>query len=65
MKTLTITMDEYCDVCDSYQGYCTTCGKFTREMTEPDACNYDCPICDENTVMGAEEAMIQGILTIK
>lgn len=37
---------------DSYRGYCTACRKWTRDMTEPDAEEYDCPICGCDSVMG-------------
>uniref|UniRef100_A0A6H2A3F9 Uncharacterized protein n=1 Tax=viral metagenome TaxID=1070528 RepID=A0A6H2A3F9_9ZZZZ len=46
-------------------GWCTDCGDFTRDCTEPDAENYDCPVCGEKTVMGAEQAMISGAFEVK
>lgn len=63
-KSLAVSVDFYHEMSDSYQGYCTNCGEFTRDMTEPDARDYDCPQCDENTVMGADEAMLEGLLVI-
>jgi hypothetical protein len=50
-------------VCDDYIGYCRKCKKFTRECTEPDAEGYDCPICGEDSVIGAELALIMGEIT--
>lgn len=48
-----------------YDGYCTTCDKFTRKgETEPDAENYPCPKCKQNTCMGAEQALITGALEL-
>ena len=41
-------------------GWCTNCLSFTRDETEPDAIGYDCPCCEENTVMGAEQALLTG-----
>lgn len=42
-----------------YQGWCTSCRNFTNYNVEPDAENYECEICSQNTVMGAENAIIQ------
>ena len=50
-------------MCEEYKGYCTNCKKFTRDCTEPDATGYDCPRCKKNTVMGAEQAMIEGYIS--
>lgn len=54
------SMDEIRDAIDSNTGWCTVCKQFTRECTEPDATGYDCPVCGQNTVMGAEEAILEG-----
>lgn len=59
-----VPMEEYQEACDSYTGWCTTCEQFTRECTEPDAEGYDCPVCKENTVMGAEQALISMEISI-
>jgi len=40
-----------------YEGYCLECCEFTRDSTEPDATGYDCPVCEENKVVGAENLM--------
>ena len=37
-------------------GICGSCG-YEQEGCEPDARNYECDSCGENTVFGAEEAM--------
>ena len=60
-----MTANRYQEACNNYEGYCTKCRKFTRDQTEPDAEGYDCPRCDEKTVMGAEQAMLSGIITVK
>jgi hypothetical protein len=39
------------------EGYCTKCDEFTNGGVEPDAQNYECISCGENTVMGAELAI--------
>lgn len=45
-------------------GWCTECNEFTRDMTEPDAEGYKCPVCDGMTVMGAENALISGLIEV-
>ena len=47
------------NACDKYRGFCTKCQAFTRGETEPDAEKYPCPKCKGETVMGAEQAMIE------
>ncbi len=43
----------------NYIGFCTECQDWTREMTEPDATGYDCPDCEQKTVIGAEMFLMQ------
>lgn len=52
--------DELFSYIEDYMGWCTFCRDFTRDCTEPDAEGYDCPECDQNTVMGAENAILEG-----
>ena len=60
-----ITMEDYRDACNGHDGYCTECKGITRYgMTEPDAENYPCDECDENTAMGVEQAMIMGLIEV-
>lgn len=42
---------------EEYLGYCITCGE-EQGGCEPDARNYKCESCNENTVFGAEELLI-------
>ncbi len=56
----TVSEEDYDDYRESYQGFCTNCKKWTRECTEPDAEDYDCPVCEMNTVIGAENALLSG-----
>jgi len=60
-----VTENEYSMAARDYIGWCTSCGEFTRDCTEPDAEEYDCPKCEQNTVMGAEQALLVGHITFK
>ena len=55
---------DYFEAVDSYTGWCSTCADFTRDTTEPDAEGYDCPVCRQHTVTGAENALIARLFTI-
>lgn len=57
-----MTESEYFEATESYQGWCTECKDFTRDCTEPDAEGYDCPECESNTVVGAEQALLLGLI---
>jgi hypothetical protein len=59
-----ISEERYHEVADSYEGFCTSCQDFTRECTEPDAEDYDCPVCEENSVVGVELALMMGLIDI-
>lgn len=62
-KVVTVIKEaDYYDAVNSSMGWCTSCLKFTRECTEPDAMKYDCPICKQLTVMGAEQALLLGLI---
>lgn len=55
-----VNREEYGASVQDYIGWCTACGDFTRECTEPDARGYDCPDCNRRTVLGAEQALLEG-----
>ena len=56
----TIRREEYMEAVQHYIGWCPDCEAFTRDCTEPDAEGYDCPVCEGQRVMGAENALIVG-----
>ena len=60
----TISKAEYRHAAGAYQGWCPNCEDFTREGTEPDAEGYDCPECEENIVVGAENALVMGLFDV-
>lgn len=43
-------------------GWCTNCKEWTHYSCEPDARKYECPECERNTVYGAEEMAIMGLV---
>lgn len=50
---------------ENYDGYCTSCKSFTVDSgVEPDAEGCECPECGGTTVIGAEQALLMGLLTI-
>jgi len=64
-KTLPqVGIADYEEAAHNYVGWCTGCKAFTRDCTEPDADDYDCPECDENTVFGAEEALMRELFEV-
>jgi Zn finger protein HypA/HybF involved in hydrogenase expression len=60
-----VRASDYTDATESYIGWCTTCERFTRDSTEPDAHDYECPACGDLTVMGAEDALCQGFIELE
>lgn len=63
-KCVQVDESDLSEAIDGNMGWCPTCKEFTRECTEPDAEDYDCPVCDGNEVVGAEQALINGLITI-
>ena len=58
-----ITVDRFQEAMDGDEGFCTYCKDFTRSETEPDAEKYDCPDCGNQTVCGAEQALLLGLVS--
>ena len=55
---------DYVDATENYLGWCTECNGFTTSEVEPDAEDYHCDDCDCDTVVGAENALIMGLIDI-
>lgn len=55
------TIEDFEEMQDCQMGGCTSCGAW-RDCCEPDARNYKCEDCGENTVYGAEELLIMGLV---
>lgn len=61
---LELTADEYEDMRGEYDGFCTNCGAVTYGECEPDMREGYCESCDNQTVMGIEELLIEGKIRI-
>jgi hypothetical protein len=46
---------------DDGTGYCLECGK-PQKYTEPDAEAYPCHACKQNSVYGAEQILLMGLV---
>jgi len=56
---------DYLDAAESYLGWCQDCKEFTTSHVEPDAVGYKCDMCDQPQVVGAEQALLMGIITFR
>ena len=60
-----ISENEYREAQEDNAGFCTTCKEITNEYgCEPDARDYECEECGNDTVFGIEEALLIGLITI-
>jgi hypothetical protein len=64
MEPVKFSEQAFQEYCDDDMGFCTVCKEFTRDMVEPDARSYECEECGNLSVMGAEEALIEGVIDI-
>lgn len=62
MAYTTISEEDFQEAQEDHMGWCANCKEFTRDCCEPDASEYDCPECGNNTVYGAEEALFMGLI---
>lgn len=65
MPPTLVSQADYEEARELYRGFCTVCLEFTRDETEPDAHEYDCPTCGQNTVTGAENALVEGLIEVE
>lgn len=59
-----MTEDEYHEHCSSDDGICIECGEIQDGGVEPDAEGYECGSCGAMAVMGIENALLDGRITI-
>ena len=57
-------IEEYLELANSDTGWCVACGTEAYGV-EPDAREYTCENCGDNSVYGLEELMLIGLLEIK
>ena len=60
-----VSLEQFHGLRDQYVGFCTKCQDWTTEEVEPDAQEYICPVCGDQTVYGAEEAFIEGLVEVE
>lgn len=59
---IVISEEELSLAVEDHLGWCTVCKEFTHDTCEPDASEYECPVCFQRTVYGAENALIMGFI---
>lgn len=57
----TFQLEEIQEAMEEYIGFCIECGA-ERDCCEPDARSYECEDCGRNTVYGAEELLVMGLV---
>jgi Zn finger protein HypA/HybF involved in hydrogenase expression len=65
MKCISVPWEEYEFATENYSGWCPECEDFTHDSAEPDAEGYKCPVCDNPSVVGAENALLLGMIDIE
>lgn len=65
LKPLRISMADYQDMAECSMGFCLDCSDWTTETVEPDAEYLPCETCDAEAVVGAEEALVMGVLDVQ
>lgn len=56
--------DEFLEMQEDHMGLCIACGA-ERDCCEPDARNYECEVCGEKKVFGAEELLMMGKIELE
>lgn len=60
-----MTMDEYRDHRENYDGFCLACGEVKEGGCEPDCENYLCESCEAMAVQGLENLLIADLIEIE
>lgn len=63
-KLKKIRFARYQNAVDNYEGWCKTCQRFTGDQVEPDAEDRECEECGEDSVVGAENALVEELFEI-
>lgn len=59
---ITFTLEEYKEIEEAMEGACIVCGT-RRDCCEPDARGYPCEGCGRDTVYGAGELVLMGLVS--
>lgn len=57
----TFTLQEIQQADEEMCGFCLDCGEM-RDCVEPDARKYECEACGNNSVYGAQEILLMGLV---
>jgi hypothetical protein len=60
---LVVSQSDLEQMMNDYEGLCLACGE-QSSCVEPDAENYECEVCGESMVYGAEQLVIMGKITV-
>jgi len=63
-KAQSMTQEDFMEGQDDCMGICLCCGE-TQYGCEPDAREYECESCEEESVFGYEQALIEGMLSFE
>lgn len=61
MAKVTFSLEAVEDADVNQEGFCISCG-FCQGGCEPDAREYTCEDCGENTVYGAQKILLMGLV---
>jgi hypothetical protein len=60
-----ITENDYRNLALDHPGFCQSCREILDEAScEPDAINYTCELCEQNTLMGLDYAILLGYVNV-
>ena len=59
-----ISVAQYRQANSASEGFCTACQDFTTGCVEPDAEDYECEACGECAVVGADQALLLGLIDV-
>jgi hypothetical protein len=62
-RLFSMTKREYLEFSNGSCGFCLSCG-VEHSQVEPDAQGYICTSCEEPTVMGIEDMLLEGLITL-
>jgi len=60
MAVLKINQKDFMRHMEEHDGFCISCGEILEGGFEPDAAEYNCPECGDDSDFGMEEALFQG-----